>query len=298
LRHFNIFRIVCEQKSITSAAEELNMTQPAVSIAVKELESFYQIHLFERMNRRLYLTDAGQNLLQYAETILCQYDESIENLRNKKIFSKCCLGLNSTIGEIRLSKVMKQIKTELPLTDLHIHVNHSQIIEEMLSTNEIDFAVIDQVPEGKNWIMYPCGGERMMAVCSAEANPQKPAVWTMTLQQLSEEKLLLREKGSGCRETVDQVLKSRQLSVVPLIESTSSQILLKQAEEGMGIAVLPEYYVKEDLKSGKLKEINISDAVFERNDILIHHHNKYITPAMRTIMDFFRDSALEDSKAE
>lgn len=293
LRHFNIFRIVCEQKSITSAAEVLNMTQPAVSIAVKELESFYQIHLFERMNRRLYLTEAGQNLLQYAETILCQYDESIENLRNRKVFSKCCIGLNSTIGETRLSKIMKQIKTELPLTDLHIHVNHSQIIEEMLTSNEIDFAVIDQVPDGKNWIMYPCGGEQMLAVCAAEAGQEQAGEMDMTLQQLSEEKLLLREKGSGCRETVDQVLKAHQLSVVPLIESTSAHILLKQAEDGMGIAVLPEYYVKEDLKSGRLRKINIRDAVFERNYILIHHHNKYITPAMQTIMDFFRESATE-----
>lgn len=75
LRHLTIFRAVCQTESITLAAEHLNMTQPAVSLAVRELEDFYGVQLFERMNRRIYITEAGRTLLQYADTILSQYAE-------------------------------------------------------------------------------------------------------------------------------------------------------------------------------------------------------------------------------
>lgn len=81
LRHLEIFRAVCARESITLAAEHLNMTQPAVSLAVKELEAFYGVQLLERMNRRIYITDAGRSLLQYADAVLSQFEESVRVLR-------------------------------------------------------------------------------------------------------------------------------------------------------------------------------------------------------------------------
>ena len=79
LRHLEVFRAVCARESITLAAEHLNMTQPAVSLAVKELEAFYGVQLLERMNRRIYITDAGRSLLQYADAVLTQFEESVRN---------------------------------------------------------------------------------------------------------------------------------------------------------------------------------------------------------------------------
>ena len=81
LRHLEIFSAVCAQESFTRAAEQLNMAQPAVSLAIRELETFYAVRLFERMNRRVYLTEAGRTLRQYADTVLSQFQESVEILR-------------------------------------------------------------------------------------------------------------------------------------------------------------------------------------------------------------------------
>ena len=82
LRHLEIFSTVCAQGSFTRAAEKLNMAQPAVSLAIRELEVFYNVRLFERMNRRVYLTEAGRTLWQYADTVLSQFQESVEVLRD------------------------------------------------------------------------------------------------------------------------------------------------------------------------------------------------------------------------
>lgn len=84
LRHLEIFSAVCVQESFTRAAEQLNMAQPAVSLAIRELEVFYNVRLFERMNRRVYLTEAGRTLRQYADTVLSQFQESVEILPGER----------------------------------------------------------------------------------------------------------------------------------------------------------------------------------------------------------------------
>ena len=94
LRHLEIFSAVCAQESFTRAAEQLNMAQPAVSLAIRELEVFYNVRLFERMNRRVYLTEAGRTLRQYADTVLSQFQESVEVLRERvswRIWQRRCL---------------------------------------------------------------------------------------------------------------------------------------------------------------------------------------------------------------
>lgn len=88
LRHFHIFSTVCKKESITKAAEELNMAQPAVSFAIRELESYYGTKLFERMNRRLYITDAGKQLLVYADSVLAQCNEAKDVLSDINAMTK------------------------------------------------------------------------------------------------------------------------------------------------------------------------------------------------------------------
>ena len=109
LRHLEIFRAVCARESITQAAEQLNMTQPAVSLAVKELEAFYGVQLLERMNRRIYITEAGRSLLQYADAVLNQFEESVRVLRDSGAHSHCSFGMTVTIGESRLPLILSRL---------------------------------------------------------------------------------------------------------------------------------------------------------------------------------------------
>ena len=114
LRHLTIFRAVCQTESITLAAEHLNMTQPAVSLAVRELEDFYGVQLFERMNRRIYITEAGRTLLQYADTILSQYAESVQVLQEARHRGSCRFGVHVTFGETVLPSLLRRLAEQLP----------------------------------------------------------------------------------------------------------------------------------------------------------------------------------------
>ena len=106
LRHLEVFSTVCAQGSFTRAAEKLNMAQPAVSLAIRELEVFYNVRLFERMNRRIYLTEAGRTLRQYADTVLSQMRESVEVLRESGARGTCAFGVHVTLGETRLAEIL------------------------------------------------------------------------------------------------------------------------------------------------------------------------------------------------
>ena len=103
IRHLTIFSEVCHLNSITKAAERLNMSQPAVSSAIRELETYYQTKLFERMNRRLYLTEPGQYLLQHADSVLAQLDEAKEYLSDIASATQIRIGSNVSFGESHLA---------------------------------------------------------------------------------------------------------------------------------------------------------------------------------------------------
>ena len=167
LRHLEVFRAVCARESITLAAEHLNMTQPAVSLAVKELEAFYGVQLLERMNRRIYITDAGRSLLQYADAVLTQFEESVRVLRDSGTHSHCSFGMTVTIGESRLPSILSRLARELPRISVQAFVQNSRRTEQMIQRNEIDFALVNNITAvSPSHVVDFLGQEEMAAVCA------------------------------------------------------------------------------------------------------------------------------------
>lgn len=109
LRHLQIFKTVCEKMSVTAAAEALGMTQPAVSIAVRELEGFYGVRLFDRIGRKIYLTEPGRRLQADAEAILSRFAASLESIRGGAGESACRIGANATVAECFLAPLLSAL---------------------------------------------------------------------------------------------------------------------------------------------------------------------------------------------
>ena len=287
LRHLEIFRAVCAQESVTQAAERLNMTQPAVSIAIRELEAFYGVRLFERMNRRLYITEAGRSLLQYADTVLNQFQESIQVLRQGGARGRCRFGMTVTIGEAWLPAILTRLKRELPQLDVEAFIQNSRRAEEMVLRNEIDFALVDNVSSAsRSQRMVPLLRESMAVVCAPEDLPGRTR---LTLAELAEQRLLLRESGSGTRSSVDAVFQAAGLKAAPVVEGISASALLACAAAGAGITILPRSQTAEPLRAGTVRELTVTDAAFQRTYFLLSHRNKYLTEGMRKAIDVIRE---------
>lgn len=279
LRHLKIFETVCAVGSITGAAEKLNMTQPAVSIAIKELEIFYDTKLFERMNRKLYITDSGRELRSYADSILERFEESVDVIRNTETYKNCRFGMNVSVGETYLAEITNKIRKEIPDIRLSVCVENSYSLIKKIAANELDFAVVDDIFHTENITQKLLFKEKMTAVCSADHLPAKEKI---SLKELASEKLLLREKGSGSRDCIDSTFYRHGYRIAPFLESSSTLAIINAAKNASGIAILPEALLNAYRNDKKLHRINIADDSFLRYYYLIYHSKKYLSDTVKT----------------
>ncbi len=280
LRHFQIFKAVCDNDGVTAASEQLNITQPSVSIAIRELEDFYNTKLFDRINRKMYLTEAGKTLRQYVENILNQFNEATDVLRDGRVFVKCRIGVNATFAECHLAHLLAALKKELPECDLQIVCQNSEQLKGMLLNNQIDFAVFDDLSEHANLQAEMLFREKEVLL-AAESLYGKSSVKTKELAGLP---LLLREEGSGIRNGVDKMFQSHSIAKQVFMESTSTMSLLEAAKKGFGVLFVPESFAR--MHADQLQVVELSDEVLYRNYYLMFNKKKYMTSMTQDIKTF------------
>ena len=281
LRHLEIFMAVCRSMSMTQAAKDLNMTQPAVSKAVSELEAFYNVTLFDRLNRRIYLTEAGEALRQYAGDVITRFNESVSVLRDRTAFQTCRLCVNVTVAESILPQLVKQISQKLPLLDLQIGIHNSSAIESMLRNNECDIGIIDHRNDQlfDSVFLY----EEALGLFASRQYCSKTE---MEQEELLNYRLLLRESGSGNRNATESLLQTISYPSSQIWESSSDQALISLAENHMGITILPHSCVR-NLRT--LHEIHLENAQLKRRFHLVSLRNKYLNLQIRSCMDIIHD---------
>src|SRR5665647_211455 len=218
LRHLKIFVMVCEMNSITKAAEKCYLAQPAVSRAIKELEDHYEIKLFDRISRRLYLTEAGKNLLSYARPIVDLFDEMETKIRSQGITGKLRIGASITIGSHFMPEYVREFKVKYPQTPVFVTIDSSENIEKKILANELDFALIEGIAHLDSIQSETYMDDELVAICGP--NHAFCSGGLITLDQFLAEPFLLRENGSGTRELFDHILAAHNLFILPMWEST------------------------------------------------------------------------------
>ena len=156
----------------------------------------------------------------------------------------------------------------------------------MILQNELDFAVVDNVTVSPHYLVEPLREEALAAVCAPSYQTDRE---TLTLAELAGERLLLRERGSGTRNSVDGVFQAAGIPVRPVQESVSTGALLACARAGIGITLLPRPLVEADLAAGRLRELAVADAAFRRTYFLVRHRSKYLTDGMRQVLQVVRE---------
>ena len=279
-KHFTIFVEVCRFLNFSQAAEALNTTQPAVSLAVKELESHYGVALFERMNRRVYLTPAGEALLATAQDVLRGFQEAEETLGQGRPLA-LRVGANVSFGEAGLAQVLGRFRQEHPQVRLRALVANSDKIQSLLAENQLDVGIVDGLGVSERLRAQPLYQEDLVLAAAPGRFPA-PA----TVEELAALPLLLREPGSGLRSSVDRVFSQQGLAPQPLLESTSSAALAQAAKAGLGVAILPEALAQREsgLQVGTVPEVR-----FFRQFACALHRQKAPSPALEAFLALLRD---------
>lgn len=293
LRHMMIFRAICENEcNLTRAAESMHMTQPAVSLAVKELEQYYGVHLFERIGRRLQITDAGKQFFHYAVHIATLFEDMETGLRDWESKGVLRVGASITIGSQFLPGYVKRFSKQFPETDVRVTIEQSERLEKKLLTNELDFALIEGISHDPNIISESYMEDYLSVVCPADGKWKQGQ--KISQEEFKRQRFLLRESGSGTREVFDRAVEQAGLLITPVWEAMSTTALMNAVIHKLGIAVLPYRMIQSAMEQGLVVTVEVEGIRFERNFYMIYHKDKFLTASVKAFMELCRQEEKGD----
>jgi LysR family transcriptional regulator, low CO2-responsive transcriptional regulator len=281
LRHFEILRAVAETNNFTRAAEKLFITQSAVSHAIRELEEKAGTALFERLSRSVQLTSSGRLLLEEVLPILSSCEALDARIQGLDKEAPVHIVSSITIAAFWLPNVLRAYQEDWPDIPVHVEVVSAANAIELLRDGKADIALIEGAAAQGPFISTPFGSYPLYIVCAPDY-PVKQR--ELTLQQFCAEKLLLREKGSAIRDTLDSALYLSGHAAQPAWTSVNSLALIEAAKAGLGITILPDVLVSEPLAQGKLISLSVQDLVLKNELIAVRHRDKYLTAPLKSLL--------------
>lgn len=282
LRHMKVFVAVYQTENVTKAAKMLNLTQPVVTRTIQEIEKYYGVCLFERINRRLHTTEVGKEFYSYALHIIDSFDQLEKGLRNWDELGVIRVGATSTLGNALLPEVLKTFRREHPALQVKARISNGARLRQALLDNQLDFALIEGEIRDENLCMQPIAEDKLVLIMPPE-DPRKESPG-LTLEALASDSLILREEGSMGRTLIERVYATHKLPVMPIIESVSTQAIIRAVHEGLGISFLPENLVQSAIDSGFVSTHVIENETFARENFIVWHKHKFLTNSAKELM--------------
>jgi DNA-binding transcriptional LysR family regulator len=299
-RRLQVFYTVAKQLSFTKAAEQLFMTQPAVTFQVKQLEEHFNTRLFERSHGRIALTPAGRLVLGYAERILAlseEMDTRIADLTGATA-GPLLLGASTTIAEFILPRILGEFKAQYPAVQAHMSVANSETIVNRVADHTIDLGLIESpsyLPSLENQV---CCDDELVVICASDH--ALAARKTIRAQDIAAVPMVRREPGSGTREFTDNYF--RQCGVSPedldvVMELGSPEAMKGVVATGIAIAIVSRATIAKELKLGTLVAIPLAPRLI-RTLSLVHPKEKFRSRLLTTFVDFAMKRMRELAAAE
>ena len=219
IRHLTVFVTVAEQGSMSAAAKFLYLSQPTVSQAIRELEKHYNGLLFERLGKKLYLTDMGRLLLPHAREMLRQFEQLEELMQNQGQSSTLKLGSTITVGTCLTPSIILKLQQKLPDLDVYSFVTNTRVIEQKLLCSDLDAAVVEGEIHSPELIVIP-----VIDDCLVLATGKKHPFYSRNrihVQELNGQKFAVREYGSGTRQLFEDYAQRHELSIRTAWEANS-----------------------------------------------------------------------------
>ena len=290
IRHLKIFSAICQNRcNMTKAAQQLHMAQPAVSLAIRELEEYYGVVLFDRIGRRLKPTEAGKNFLEYTTHILSLFDDMERRMKNWDSFGVLRVGASITIGSQFLPHYVKAFYQQYPGTQIHAVIAPSDQLEQQILKNELDLALIEGVSHMPDFVSRAYMEDSLSVIAPADG-PFQPGQ-EISIDTFRQQNFLLRERGSGTRETFEHAIEEAGFSVCPIWEAVSTSALVNAVIHGLGISVLPSRMVAEPIRRGLVVGVQVKGLSFHRKFHIVYHREKFLTASAKAFIGLCCDNA-------
>ncbi len=273
IRHLKIFLTVCECESMSRASQKLFVSQSSVSQAIAEIERNYQIQLFERLGKKLYITQEGKLLLDYAKRVIFSFDQMEKGMKNAAHYKSFVVGTTVTAGTCLINPLLDMYQREHSEMDIRVEVLNTDAIEEKILTSRLDIAIIPETEFSGDIVSRRLWTDELILCCS-KRHPL--AGKTVGIEEIGNEKFILRENGSGTRRMLEEYLEKCGFEMKAGWVCSNTDSIIEALRYNRGINFISKLLVMEELEKGELKTIQIKDIRFFRDFVLIYHKNKYI----------------------
>lgn len=283
-RHFQIYIAVCDKLNMTAAANELYMSQPAVSQAIAEMEAHYQVRLFERLSKKLYLTRGGEKLLGYARHIVRMVRDAEGEMRSWSETGLLRIGVSVTIGAWVLPKLVSGFKQKAPGVVIEVVEDNTSNIERWMMHDKLDLGLVEGELTLPDLSSAPFAEDRLVIVCGK--GHRFSGRERVRPEELEQEDFIVREAGSGTRNTFERAMAEHGLTWKATWTCNNADTIKMAVAEGLGVAVLSQRAVVREVESGLLQAIELEGMAFKRTFKLAYHKNKYLTDTMTQFIQF------------
>jgi DNA-binding transcriptional LysR family regulator len=285
LHQLKVFEAVARHSSFTRAAEELFLTQPTVSMQVKQLSKAVGLPLFEQVGKRLYLTEAGKQLYQTCQDIferLAQFEIVIADLKGLKQGS---LRLSVvTTAKYVIPRLLGPFCQRYPGIDVSLTVTNHEYLLENLVNNRDDLYILSQPPEELDVVVHPFLENPLVVI--APRNHPLVKEKNIPLQRLAEEPFIMREPGSGTRKSVQKLFDEHGLDVKVKLDLGSNEAIKQAIAGGLGVSVLSLHTLALEGTNSQLALLDVEGFPIQRYWYVIHPAGKQLSIIAQTFFDY------------
>ncbi len=286
LRQLKVFHEVARQQSFTRASKALFLTQPAVSMQIKQLEEVVGMPLFEKQGKQINLTDAGEEINLLSDSILQQIKESQQNLEQLASGhqGKLRLAVATTVATVA-TRLMARFNERYPALSLHFTVTNREGLIDLLENNETDIVIMGKPPEGLQLETQAFMANPLVVIAPPHhplCNRQK----AVSLNQLFQYDFILREPSSGTRRAIERFLAAEGRSLKSSMEMNTNDAIKQSVAEGLGLGIVSIHTATGELEQGSLKLIGASGFPLRRSWYLVQRKGRRLSPLSERFKDY------------
>ena len=290
LRQLQVFESVARHLSHTLAAAELYLTQPAVSMQIKQTEEAIGLPLFEQVGKKLFLTAAGRELLHYSRDILQHMREMETVFSEMKGLSRGHLDIAVvSSANYFMPQLLARFFQQHPGIQASLHVANRDTVVKRLDENRADLAIMGQPPEGAEMQAEPFLQNPLVVI----APPAHPLAHQHQIKpaQLAQETFLLREPGSGTRGVVERFFSGNLIHPPSTMEMDTNEAIKQSVQAGMGLGIISLHSIELELETKRLAVLDAEHFPIMRHWYIVHRKNKRLSGASQAFKQFLLDEA-------
>ncbi|PAE07271.1 hypothetical protein CHI12_12390 [Terribacillus saccharophilus] len=288
INYLKTFAVAAETLNFTKTAQLLDYAQSSVTAQIKALEKEYGVDLFQRLGKRIYLTEAGMKMQSYAKRMLALHEEMRQEFEEEQEEKGTILiGACESQCIYRLPELLRFIRNQYPQVQVILKpVPSSKTSEKMLQEGELDLAFIMERDDQHNGLLEAVSLFQEKIVLISSPSHSLAVHPSNSLAEVMQHPLILTEKGCAYRTELEQALQNQSLHPENIIEFGSIEAIKQCVMAGLGLSYLPLMTVEKELQTGELSAVHLDEPITQPTTKLLWHKNKRLSKVMHDVIDF------------